>query len=101
MSMKDLNMILFLVIPGRTTLENDIDVYFQPLIDDLHDLWNEGITTYDSLTKEIFQLHAVLLWTINNFLVYGNLFGYSMKGKLACSVWNKDIMPYRLKFIWV
>ena len=101
MSMKDPNIILSLVIPGCTAPRNDIDVYLWPLIDDLHELWNEGVTTYNSSTKETFQLHAALLWTINDFPVYGNLFGYSTKGKLACSVCNKDIMPYRLKYIWV
>jgi hypothetical protein len=54
MSMKDPNIILSLIIPSRTAPRNDIDVYLQPLIDDLHELWNEGITTYDSSTKETF-----------------------------------------------
>jgi hypothetical protein len=54
-------MILSLIIPGRTGPGNDIDVYLRPLVDDLHELWNEGVTTYDSSTKETFQLHVVLL----------------------------------------
>ena len=72
-------------------------MYLQPLVDDLHELWNEGVTTYDSLTKETFQLHAVLLWTINNFSMCENLSGYSTKVKKACPICNKDTISYRLK----
>jgi hypothetical protein len=98
MIMKDPFMILSLIIPGRTAPGNDIDVYLRPLVDDLHELWNEGVTTYDSSTKETFQLHAALLWTINDFPAYANLSGYSTKGKHACPVCNKDTMFYRLKY---
>ncbi|GLT54728.1 hypothetical protein SLA2020_279040 [Shorea laevis] len=52
---------------GPGAPRNDINVYLQPLIDDLHKLWNEGVSTYDALTKETFQMRATLLWTINDF----------------------------------
>ncbi|XP_059454976.1 uncharacterized protein LOC132185188 [Corylus avellana] len=98
MCMKDPNMILSLLIPSRTSPGNDIDVYLWPLVDDLHELWNESVTTYDSSTKETFQLHAALLWTINDFPTYGSLSEYSTKGRLACPICNKDTMSYRLKY---
>ena len=59
---------------------------------------NEGVTIYDSLTKDTFQLHAALLWTINDFPAYANLSEYSTKGKKACPVCNKDTISYRLKY---
>jgi hypothetical protein len=98
MIMKDPFMILSLIIPGCIAPENNIDVYLRPLIDDLHELWNEGVTTYDSSTKETFQLYSALLWTINDFPAYGNLSGYSTKGKQACPICNKDTNFYRLKY---
>ena len=61
MIIKDLFMILSLIIHGRIAPGNNTDVYLRPLVDDLHELWNKGITTYDSSTKETFQLHAALL----------------------------------------
>nr|XP_004252707.1 uncharacterized protein LOC101244468 [Solanum lycopersicum] len=64
----------------------DIDVYLQPLVDDLKFLWGDGIETYDAFMKKKFQLHASLLWTINDFPAYGILSGWSTKGKLACPV---------------
>jgi len=40
--------------------------------------------------KETFQLHASILWTINDFLAYGNLSGWSTKGNFACPCCNED-----------
>ena len=36
------------------------------------------------LIKTIFQLHAILMWTINNFPVYVDLPGWSTKDMSAC-----------------
>jgi len=47
---------------------------------------------------ENFKLHVTLLWTINDFPAYGNVTGWSTKGKLACPVCNKDTMFRRMKF---
>jgi hypothetical protein len=96
--MKAPNLILSLLIPRLTAPRNEIDVYLQPLGDDLHELWNEGISTYDAATKETFQLHEALLWTINDFLVYGNLSWWFTKGSLACLVYNKNTTFKRLKY---
>jgi hypothetical protein len=42
MCMKQTSFILSLVISGPSSLEIDIDVYLQPLIEELHELWNVG-----------------------------------------------------------
>ncbi|GLT52919.1 hypothetical protein SLA2020_262280 [Shorea laevis] len=96
--MKDPHIILSLLIPGPTAPGNDIDVYLRPLVDDLHELWSEGISTYDALAQQTFKLHAALLWTINDFPAYANLSGWSTKGKLACPVCNKDTTYKSLKY---
>lgn len=46
--MKSENIMLTMLIPGPTAPSNNIDVYLQPLVDDLLDLWNDGIQVYDS-----------------------------------------------------
>ena len=84
--------------PWTNCTRNNIDVYLQPLIDDLKDLWNEGIEVYDSLFKENFILKATLLWIISDYLGVGALAGCKVKGKQACNVCGKDT-PFRwLKF---
>ena len=65
-------------------------MYLQPLIDEMKLLWDVGVNTYDAFKAEYFTLHAALLWTINDFPAYGNLSGWSVKGRLACPVCNKD-----------
>ena len=42
---------LSLLILGLIALGNDIDIYLQPLIDELNDLWEVGVETYDASTK--------------------------------------------------
>jgi hypothetical protein len=67
----------------------NIDVYLQPLIDELIELWVKGVETWDE-DKEKFTLHALLLWTINDFPAYAMLSGWSTKGKIACPYCHKD-----------
>ena len=60
------NIMLILLIPGPTAPGNNIDIYLAPLIDDLKDLWAEGIEVYDSFAKENFTLTVLLLWSISD-----------------------------------
>ncbi|XP_042988618.1 uncharacterized protein LOC122316149 [Carya illinoinensis] len=46
--MKDPYLMMSLLIPGPKAPRNDIDVFLRPLIDELTDLWVEGIHTYDA-----------------------------------------------------
>ncbi|XP_043694211.1 uncharacterized protein LOC122644910 [Telopea speciosissima] len=98
MCMKAPNMILTLLIPGPKQPGNDIDIYLQPLIDELKKLWDTGVETYDTYKKEIFKLCACLLWTINDFPAYGNLSGWSTKGALAYPCCNKNTVSRWLKY---
>ncbi|CAA7027683.1 unnamed protein product [Microthlaspi erraticum] len=92
MCMKVDNIMLTMLIPGPTAPSNNIDVYLAPLIDDLKELWNEGIEIYDSFMKEKFTLRAVLLWTISDYPALGTLSGCKVKGKQGCNVCGKDTL---------
>jgi hypothetical protein len=87
-----------MLIPGPKSPGNNIDVYLEPLIDELKDLWEKGVETWDEKEKKNFNLHAILLWTINDFPAYGMLSGWSTKGKFACPYCNKDTDYLWLKF---
>ena len=63
-----------LLIPGPTLPRNDIDVYLQPIVE-LKELWDVGVKTFDVSSKKSFQIHAALLWTINDFPAYGDISG--------------------------
>ncbi|XP_028094798.1 uncharacterized protein LOC114294835 [Camellia sinensis] len=86
--MKQPHMMMILLIDGPSSPGNNIDVYLRLLVDELIELWENGVQTYDAETNQMFQLHAVLLWTINDFPAYANLSGWSTKGVLACPCCN-------------
>ena len=82
--MKPENIILSTLIPGPVGVGNEIDVYMQPLLAELKELWGVGVETYDARSDSTFKLHASLLWTISDFPEYAILSEWSTKGKLAC-----------------
>ena len=79
-----------LLIPGSTSPRNDIDVYLQPLVEELKELWDIGVKMFDMSSKQSFQINATLLWTINDFPTYGDISGWSTKGAFACPSCNYD-----------
>ncbi|KAK3185079.1 hypothetical protein Dsin_032365 [Dipteronia sinensis] len=92
MCMKQLNFIMSLLIPGSNAPRNDIDVYLQPLKDELNELCDNGLRTFDASTNQKFNMRASLLWTVSDFLAYANLSGWSTKesieeyGKLKAQI---------------
>ena len=88
MCMKSDYSILSLLIPGPRSTWNDIDIYLQPLIDELKLLWDSVVQTYDASRNETFQMRAALMWTISDFPAYAMLSGWSTKGKFACPCCN-------------
>lgn len=97
MCMKQPYFMLSLLITGPSAPGNNIDVYLEPLIDELKELWDVGIETYDASTKSNFQMRASLLWTISDFPAYANLSGWSTKGQLACPSCHKHTKSQRLR----
>ncbi|XP_074373627.1 uncharacterized protein LOC141713976 [Apium graveolens] len=89
--MKRKFMMLSVLVPGPHEPGNNIDVYLQPLIDDLKKLWEEGEpNVYDAYSKSYFTLKAILLWTINDFPAYGNLSGCVNKGYKSYLICGDD-----------
>ena len=95
--MKRKFMMLSLLISGPQQPGLDIDVYLQPLIEDLQILWDVGLEAHDAYKNEYFNLRAVLLWTINDFPAYGNLAGCTVKGYYACPYCGVETPKCRLK----
>ncbi|CAL9010835.1 unnamed protein product [Prunus brigantina] len=95
--MKRKFMMLTLLISGPKQPGNDIDVYLEPLIDDLKSLWDGIRGVYDAHNGEYFTLRAALMWTINDFPAYGNLSGCVVKGYKACPICGDDTPSHRLK----
>ncbi|XP_008226957.1 PREDICTED: uncharacterized protein LOC103326503 [Prunus mume] len=93
---KPYSMMTLLVLepkaPGK-----ELDVYLRSLVDELKELWENGIQTYDKMSESTFNMHAAVMWTINDFPAYGNLSRWSTHGRLACPVCNEDTSYTRLR----
>jgi hypothetical protein len=67
-----------LLIPCLTCPGKDFDVFLEPLIEDLLDLW-KGVRTIDAHTGKPFNLHAAVLWCIHDYPTLNTLSGLPQK----------------------
>ncbi|KAK4397851.1 hypothetical protein Sango_1260600 [Sesamum angolense] len=71
MCMKPEYMFLTMVIPRPSNPKHRIDVYLEPLIEELLQLWHIGVLTHDHATNQAFMMRAALMWTVNDLPAYG------------------------------
>ncbi|KAL0303178.1 UNVERIFIED_CONTAM: hypothetical protein Sradi_6185900 [Sesamum radiatum] len=71
---------LTMVVIGPSNLKRLIDVYLEPLIEELLQLWHVGVRTYNHATDNEFIMRAALMWTVNDLPAYGIAFGWSTAG---------------------
>ena len=93
--MKRKYIMLCLLISGPNQPGNDIDVFLQPLIEDLQKLWH-GKQVYDAYKQESFLLRGILLWTISDYPAFGSLSGNIVKGYNGCVVCVDETKATRL-----
>jgi hypothetical protein len=87
------SFILSLIISGPSSPRMGIDVYLQPLIEELQELWNIGVRTYDVSKKNNFVMRAQLMWIINDFSAYANFSGWPNRGVKAYPVCMHSTRP--------
>jgi hypothetical protein len=72
-----------LLIPGLAPPGKDFDLFLEPLVEDLFELWC-GVRAYGGLTGKMFNLRAVVLWCIHDYPAMSTLSGHTTKGYFAC-----------------
>ena len=82
--MDESNFMMALLIPGPSSPGKDFDVFLEPLVDDLLELW-KGVDAYDARTDKSFKLRAAVLWCIHNYPALITLSGSTTKGYFACT----------------
>src|SRR5438128_1547863 len=64
---------------------NDIDVFLEPLLEDMAKLWNDGELVWDEFKQECFTLRAMIFVAITDYPGGFSLLG-QMTGKRGCLV---------------
>ena len=82
-------IILSMIIPGPESVTGGcFDVFLQPLLEELQSLWEPaGIPTVDAANyqgRSLFNLRAILMWTLHDFPAYGVVSGSVTKGYVGC-----------------
>ena len=89
---KSESIMLSLLIPSLTASRNNMDIFMRLLIDKLQELWVYGVQTRDAESDNTFCIYTVVIWTINDYLAYALMSGWSIKGYKACPIY-KDETP--------
>jgi putative N-acetylmannosamine-6-phosphate epimerase len=63
-----------MLISGLRQPDNDIDVFLEPLMEDMQKLWEEGVQMMDASLKKEFTLKVIIFVTITD---YPSLFSLS------------------------
>ncbi|KAG7548000.1 putative transposase Ptta/En/Spm plant [Arabidopsis suecica] len=84
MCMKKEYFYLAILVPGPKHPKKSLDIFLQPLIEELQSLWKDGVDAYDVSKNQNFKMRAALMWTISDFPAYGMLSGWMTHGRLAC-----------------
>ena len=77
--MEESNFLMTLLIPGPSAPSKVFDVFLEPLVEDLLQLW-KGVRTYDALAGKMFNLRAVVLWCIHDYPALGTISGRTTRG---------------------
>ena len=99
MCMRKELLFMSILIPGPKHPKRSLDVFLQPLIEELKELWSTGMHIYDCSTRTNFTMRAVLLWTISDFPAYGMLSGWMTHWRLSCPYCMGSTNAFQLKVV--
>jgi hypothetical protein len=79
-------LILSILIQGPKQTDTDIDVFLEPLMEDMTKLWNEGVRMWDQYQQEYFTLYAIIFICIHDAPRGFTLSGQAKGKSDACPV---------------
>jgi hypothetical protein len=95
-SMEESNFMMPLLILGPASPGKDFDLFLEPLVEDLLELWSD-VCAYDGLSAKMFNLCATVLWCIHDYPALSTLSGRTPKGYFACIHYDKHPLSYNLR----
>ena len=85
---------LTLIIPGYSG--KNFHIFMQPVYDELNELFDTGMSTYDASRDERFQLYAAISHSMSDYPGTGILAQYSVMGQLGCVSCEDETSSRRL-----
>jgi hypothetical protein len=85
-------MLALLIMGKKIVTSKNFDVYLQPLVEELQQLWTK-VLTYDvrkPLGSKSFTLRGILIRTIHDFPGYGIVGGVAHQVFVACLVYGLE-----------
>jgi hypothetical protein len=73
-----------------------MNIFLLPLMKELKELWQE-VDAYDCHMKCRFNLRAVYLWSIHDYLACGKFASWCVHGRLNCLISMDDSDAFRLQ----
>ena len=65
--MKEPYIMLTLLIPGPSTPGKDMDLFLRPLVEELEELWKDGVLVREAVDGKGRKVCTALLWMVNDF----------------------------------
>ena len=93
---KELFLLSLLILDPKQP-GNDIDVYLEPLVNELKLTWDEWARTCNAHSRSFFNMEAILMWVIHDFPTYGNMAGCTTKGFFTCLICGRNTYSNYLK----
>ncbi|KAK4398012.1 hypothetical protein Sango_1276700 [Sesamum angolense] len=87
-----------MVIPDPSNPKRLIDVYLEPLIEKLLQLWHVGVRTYDHATDRAFMMRVTLMWTVKDLPAYGMVSGWSTAEVIGCPICMDNTKAFHLQY---
>jgi len=94
--MDESNFMMALLIPGPRSPGKALDVFLQPLVEELLQLWS-GVDTLDAITGLDFKLRAAVLWCIHDYPALSTLSGRTTSGYFACLHCDQNPLSYAIR----
>ncbi|KAL2252647.1 UNVERIFIED_CONTAM: hypothetical protein Sindi_0059400 [Sesamum indicum] len=90
-------MFLMMVIPGPSYPKCLLDVYLEPLIEELQKLEHVGVLMRDNVKNKTFTMRATFIWTVNDLPTSRVVSGWSTAGVMGCSVCMENTRVFYLQ----
>ncbi|CAN6171423.1 unnamed protein product [Urochloa humidicola] len=94
--MEQSNFMMSLLIPGPQCPGKDFDVFMEPLVEELLELW-KGVSTFDASSRKKFDLHTAVIWCIHDFPALSTLSVRVTRGYYACMRCDKGPCSKRIR----